>query len=1300
MSPKLISAALACLICAFSGMAEGRLAEPFHVVYGAVRACGQPVAPGAVIAARHPGAPEVVAQVVVQDPGAFFALDLPLDTAEPRAFGFRPGETAELSLSGHGVAGCGEAAGTFTVGERGTFRRLDLDPAGVAITTAVTLGDASVVEGDAGNVAMVFTVSLTELSEAPVTLQWGTDDANPAATATVGVDYLTGSGAVTINPGDPGATFAVAVRGETAAEPNEVFFVKILTASGAVVLDPLGQGTIVDDDTPPSLAVGDLTVTEPLSGSVEASFRISLSHAWDVPVSVAFATRAGTATANVDYLSRSGIATIPAGQLSTQVAVEVLFDPGDEGDETFFLDLSAPVGATLLDAVGQATIVDTIQFLFYIEKQQDGVGPIQGLAGAWTAAASPDGRFVYAAARASDAILCFRRDLGSGQLTFLARYQNGSGGISGLDGVEALWVGESHLYAAGYAENAVAVFARDNVTGALTWLEKEVDGVNDPSDIGGTVGGLDGAGGLAVSPDGKNLYAAGWRDNAVAVFSRNDDPGSPNFGKLSFLEAELDGVDDPTDTGGTVNGSAGASAVLVSADGQSVYVTGFLDDAVALFRRETTVISGSIGKLSYVEMVRDGVAGITSLAGPVAAALSPDGRQLYVAAQADNALDVFTVAADGRLTLLQTKIDGNPDADALEGIADVAVSADGKVVFTAAYFDDAVTAFRRRDDAAQPNFGRVITLEVKRNGIGGVDGIDGAVGLATTADNGSVYVAGNAGNALAVFARDLQLPTNPGVTGSLPAGIWKNERNLEITWSGATDAGGGSGVKGYSVLFDGVAATVPDLTVDVYHGADPHHLDQLLEDGQDHYFHLLTCDWSDNCTGAVHLGPFWIDTVKPGAPGAVASISHQIAVPDAINPIVSMTWNPSSDPGTVASGVGGYVYRFDQLSAADCDPVQDSRTTSAGAGSIPLPDGTWYFHVCAIDLAGNTSPTVTVGPYLLGDDLIPPRVFDLTSVPLPETGSLSPWVAPTQLRVVFDEAMLDPLGDTDPADVTNLVNYRLVEAGANSAIETLSCTASVADDVLVPIQAVRWDSVSNTAAIVLDESRALPKGLYRLFACGTLRDILSNRLDGNHDGSGGDDYFATFEIASENYLENPNFDVGIAGWAPSEAATWENDDADLFFSSASAGVENSAGPNESRSLAQCVDVSAVEEGTRYELSGRAKLVKTTPGDPTAGASIVFFAQAGCFGPQLGLRQTPPVVGDTAGAWERLEQLGQVPAGAISALVSFAAEVGPEPDYEFQAGFDSLSLTIPAPATLIFFDGFESGTTAGWSQTLQ
>jgi DNA-binding beta-propeller fold protein YncE len=69
----------------------------------------------------------------------------------------------------------------------------------------------------------------------------------------------------------------------------------------------------------------------------------------------------------------------------------------------------------------------------------------------------------------------------------------------------------SQVYVAGNSDDAVAVFSRNEATGALTFVETKKNGTDG-------VDGLEGAISVAVSPDGSHLYAAGNVDNAVAVF--------------------------------------------------------------------------------------------------------------------------------------------------------------------------------------------------------------------------------------------------------------------------------------------------------------------------------------------------------------------------------------------------------------------------------------------------------------------------------------------------------------------------------------------------------------------------------------------------------------------------------------------------------------------------------------------------------------------------------------------------------------------------------------------------------------
>jgi len=101
-----------------------------------------------------------------------------------------------------------------------------------------------------------------------------------------------------------------------------------------------------------------VTVTEGNSGTVNATFHVTLSPAATGTVTVGFATANGTAIAGTDYVAGSGALTFNAGETTKTITVLVNGDVALEANETFFVNLSAPSGATITDGQGQATITD------------------------------------------------------------------------------------------------------------------------------------------------------------------------------------------------------------------------------------------------------------------------------------------------------------------------------------------------------------------------------------------------------------------------------------------------------------------------------------------------------------------------------------------------------------------------------------------------------------------------------------------------------------------------------------------------------------------------------------------------------------------------------------------------------------------------------------------------------------------------------------------------------------------------------------------------------------------------------
>jgi 6-phosphogluconolactonase (cycloisomerase 2 family) len=147
----------------------------------------------------------------------------------------------------------------------------------------------------------------------------------------------------------------------------------------------------------------------------------------------------------------------------------------------------------------------------------DGVGGVDGLDGASSVAVSPDGADVYVAGRNDDSLAAFSREASTGALTYRGRMVDGVGGIDGLDGARAVAVSPNgnQVYLASQVDHALAVFSRTPSTGILTQVGLHRDGVAG-------VDGLDTADGLAVSPDGVQVFVSGYGDDSLAVFTRGD----------------------------------------------------------------------------------------------------------------------------------------------------------------------------------------------------------------------------------------------------------------------------------------------------------------------------------------------------------------------------------------------------------------------------------------------------------------------------------------------------------------------------------------------------------------------------------------------------------------------------------------------------------------------------------------------------------------------------------------------------------------------------------------------------------
>jgi uncharacterized repeat protein (TIGR01451 family) len=345
-----------------------------------------------------------------------------------------------------------------------------------------------------------------------------------------------------------------------------------------------------------------------------------------------------------------------------------------------------------------------------------------GLSGAEPLAVSPDSSQVYVGSATDGGLSVFQRD-GTGSFNSSAVYAAADvSGSAAAQSLLSLTVSPDGKFVyAGYeaadgSAARIAVLSVDS-SGVLTMASSVM---------------LDGStrlSALAVSPDGAYLYAVD-KDN-LYVYGRDGSTGT-----LSLLQQLTDNI-------GGVDGLGGAWAIAVSPDSHYIYVSGAADNAVAVLSRDAG------GPLSFVDVYKDGVGGVSGIADARGMALSPDGAQLYVAAAGDNAVSVFNRdSATGTLQPLQTYQAGTPGFDALAGAAAVTLSPQGSQVYVLGSGEDALTVLRR--DSVD---GSLTQVAVLRQALGTpvVDGLSTAFSVAATPDGKQLLVTSPLDNSLAVF---------------------------------------------------------------------------------------------------------------------------------------------------------------------------------------------------------------------------------------------------------------------------------------------------------------------------------------------------------------------------------------------------------------------------------------------------------------------------------------------------------------------------------------------------------------------
>jgi DNA-binding beta-propeller fold protein YncE len=392
----------------------------------------------------------------------------------------------------------------------------------------------------------------------------------------------------------------------------------------------------------------------------------------------------------------------------------------------------------------------------------------------WRASAvatSPDGRNVYVGAEISGAVDVLSRDRKTGVLRQLA----GRLGCVSKDGAEGCAVGRGLALSRPVLVSAdsrfvyvgtgggVAILRRSSSTGALSQLSGAQGCVLEPASSGcqpGRASML--VRGLALSPDGRNLYAASIGSSSVSVFRRDLESGA-----LTQLAGGAGCIADAgRDRCSVGRGLGRARSVAVSDDGHNVYVVG-LDGGVAVFARSR--VGGSLAQLPGSRGCLDataanGCAQARGIGDAHSIVVTHHGRNAYVASAAGDAVAVFSRSAnDGALTELPGRLgcvqargrQGCASGNAL-GLAHALVLGDAdSVAYLAAPGSSSVDVFlrdRRTGALRQLPGPHGCYSEPASAGCAPGRGISGAHFVAVSPDGQNLYVAAELGSGVAMFS--------------------------------------------------------------------------------------------------------------------------------------------------------------------------------------------------------------------------------------------------------------------------------------------------------------------------------------------------------------------------------------------------------------------------------------------------------------------------------------------------------------------------------------------------------------------
>jgi uncharacterized repeat protein (TIGR01451 family) len=312
--------------------------------------------------------------------------------------------------------------------------------------------------------------------------------------------------------------------------------------------------------------------------------------------------------------------------------------------------------------------------------------------------------------------------------------------------LDAFSTGPSAVYP--LLEDALPIFTGNNpgmLSGSINWACEAPDPIGFNIEYDATqYTVLNQASTMIMNQAGTRVLVAGDSPARISLLEKNA------AGELNYLDSVVEG-DVFAEL--TLTGLTDVSAMILDRNEMFIYALDNSSDAIYIFSLIDDVIS-------YVGLISADDDNVVGLNAPVNMIVSPDNKAIYVAAKGSQAVTVFSRNEEtGELTFVERVKDGFgtivPESNVIIGISDLAMTPDGRYLYTAADFSDAIAIFSRNLNNQVLTFEQVIRTGDLTPG-GTVPDMDGMNQLLISPNADYLYALAPDAQRLLIFSQDTQ----------------------------------------------------------------------------------------------------------------------------------------------------------------------------------------------------------------------------------------------------------------------------------------------------------------------------------------------------------------------------------------------------------------------------------------------------------------------------------------------------------------------------------------------------------------